>query len=194
MTTYISLHCAAICRNHPPHDLAGRVIRITAQEPWTPPRESAFAADWLMFGLCLALSSGFPHAGSPILYLQEHVYHSGLSWTPRFVPRSRLPKNPTYRYLLPSACEPLECHQRRSLSAVGNQTFFLYDSRLTDRLSSGISEILPGSLIGTSTFSSVSPTSSASSSGSGSNTGAIAGDVVGGVIAIAATAGLVFVF
>ncbi|KAH8978615.1 hypothetical protein EDB92DRAFT_552953 [Lactarius akahatsu] len=67
-------------------------------------------------------------------------------------------------------------------------------------------EILPGELIGTSSSSSVSPTSSTSSSapastspvstssGNGSNVGAIAGGVAGGVVAIAAIAGLLFVF
>src|SRR6266702_4336783 len=94
---------------------------------------------------------------------------------------------------------------RREVSAVGNQTIFLYGSRLIDRLSSDTPEILPGALIGTSASSSVSSTSSASSSaaasaspvstissGSGLNTGAIAGGVGGGVIAIAAIAGLLF--
>ncbi len=95
---------------------------------------------------------------------------------------------------------------QRSRSAVGNQTIFLHGSRLTDRLSSDTPEILPGELIGASASSSVSPTITASSSapaftspvptssGSGSNTGAIAGGVAGGVVAIAAIAGLVFIF
>ncbi|KAH9038682.1 hypothetical protein EDB83DRAFT_2318490 [Lactarius deliciosus] len=89
---------------------------------------------------------------------------------------------------------------------IGGRPLFLYGFRLTERLSSDTPEILPGSLIGTSSSSSVSPTSSTSSSaptptspvstssGGGSNAGAIAGGVAGGVVALAAIAGLLFVF
>ncbi|KAH8988006.1 hypothetical protein EDB86DRAFT_3245645 [Lactarius hatsudake] len=88
----------------------------------------------------------------------------------------------------------------------GGRPLFLHGFHLTERLSSDTPEILPGALIGTSSSSSVSPTSSTSSSaptptspvstssGGGSNAGVIAGGVVGGVVALAAIAGLLFVF
>ena len=94
LRTYISFHCTAICRNYPPHDLAGRIIRKTAQNPWTPPRESTIAAYRLMFGLGperQISARRFPNPVPPETRVQQWALQDVTVRSPAGV----FPKNPT---------------------------------------------------------------------------------------------------